>query len=238
MDDSKRPHGEVAQEKREVNDETRASEGAPVYDFSQENEEIQNQAKGGSLARGGKREAAKSLASTQVAATSEEGGDLQARYFEKYVDQRMASIDEKILSIKVELQDRTDAIQRSIERSLAEMREQEKQRQIEMRERDNQRHAEIMASNARLESREARVDARFEDLINKLDARDARIDARFDDLNKKFDARDARIDAKLDGFNNKLDSTNKWIIGFIIAALISLAGIVISNFWAIINLTK
>jgi putative N-acetylmannosamine-6-phosphate epimerase len=92
--------------------------------------------------------------SPQLAATSEEDGNMPQHYFDKYVDQRMSSTDEKIVGLRCELQSRTDSIHRTVDHALDEICE-----------RDNQRHSEIIAM-------ETRSDAKHEKLLAELHVRD------------------------------------------------------------------
>ena len=199
-------------------------------------------------------------APSQLASTSEEGEEnMPQHYFEKYLDQRMANIDETFLSIKEELRNRTESIQHILEQSIATMQEQEKQRQLEMRDRDNQRHAELLSINtrsderfssidakfdnlnARMDARFASVDARFDSLIARMDARfanaDARFanaDARFDSIDAKFDRLQARLDDRFDNIDAKfeqIDDRNRWMLNFSIGTLVALVGILITIFF-------
>ena len=194
---------------KEETGDTTAAESAVAYNFRQRERESKGMA-----------------GASQVAAASEEGDDMDQRYFEKYIDQRMANIDEKFLAIKEEnvriredlqsatvdfkkeLQDSVAGIQRTIDQSLTARKEQEEQRQIEMRERDNQRHAEIRAANAKT-------------------------DAILAEIRADFRAMDAKMDTKFNAMGEKVDNTNRWVTSFVIAALLSLAALVFTNFWVV-----
>jgi DNA polymerase I-like protein with 3'-5' exonuclease and polymerase domains len=71
---------------------------------------------------------------------------MEHRYFEKDVDQRMASIDEKFVSIQLTMQKFLQ----------------------EIRERDNQRHAERQAVNARIDATLADIRDDFRKHLPKL----------------------------------------------------------------------
>jgi|GEM_PF-2141285 hypothetical protein len=146
-------------------------------------------------------------APSQLASTSEEGEEnMPQHYFEKYLDQRMANIDETFLSIKEELRNRTESIQHILEQSIATMQEQEKQRQLEMRDRDNQRHAELLSINTRSDERFSSIDAKFDNLNARMDARFASVDARFDSLIARMDARFDSVDARFDSLIARMDA--------------------------------
>ena len=258
------------------------------------------------------------VSSAQLAATSQDD-PIQQHYFEKYIDQRMANIDEKFVSIQKE----NELMRQELRSSVAQIQRSLDQNLTQMQERDNQRHAEMIATlarfdqydarfqrfenkidtrfdqfeanvNARFDHSEARanekfdqIDARFEHVnerFNQFEARfdrsEAKVDARFDHfetrinekfehseakvvarfnkfeasfdrfeakMDQKFERSEAKVDARFNQFEAKVDSrfnrldekvdtTNKWMIGFVFGALLTLAGILFSNFWALYNL--
>jgi len=168
-----------------------------------------------------KQEDLKLTSSAQLAATSQEGeNNLPQRYFEKYLDQRMANIDEKFLSIKED----NNLIRQELRISVAEIQRSITQNISEMRERDNQRHAELIAVNARFDRFEARMSKQYNQLETKLDAR-------FDNLDLKYD----RLEAKYDGLNDKMDNNHKWIIGLAISSLLAIVGVLVQIFLTLLK---
>jgi low affinity Fe/Cu permease len=207
----------------EIKEATRVEESIAAYDLSPTMEEnLIPREKVGAKLKGIPN-------SPQLAATSEEDGNMPQHYFDKYIDQRMASIDEKIVGLRCELQSRTDSIQRTVDHSLAEIRERDNQRHAEimametkanerleqslaeMRERDNQRHAEILAM-------EARSDAKLEQLLAELHARDNQRHA-------EIIAMETKLDERITSLDNKIDGLNKWITAFVIGSLLSIAAL-------------
>ncbi len=197
-----------------------------------------------------KQEDLKLTSSAQLAATSQEGeNNLPQRYFEKYLDQRMANIDEKFLSIKED----NNLIRQELRISVAEIQRSITQNISEMRERDNQRHAELIAVNARFDRFEARMSKQYNQLETKLDARfdnldlkydrleakmeekynrlEAKMDARFGNLEAKYD----RLEEKYDGLNDKMDNNHKWIIGLAISSLLAIVGVLVQIFLTLLK---
>ena len=130
-EDKKKP------EKRET-DETIAAEGTAAYNLDQSHEFSQGPVgKDFPVSKGRTDQELKLLlAPSQLASTSEGGDHMSERYFEKFIDQKLANIDEKFTNIKEEnarireeLHNSFSRIHRSLEQALSEMRE-----------RDNQRH--------------------------------------------------------------------------------------------------
>lgn len=124
---------------------------------------------------------------------------MQEDYFEKYLEQRFASIDETFSAIKEEnsdlradFRDLSAEMRRTAERTADQVQRSVDQTLAEMREKDNQRHAENLAINAR-------IDANIESIENKMDA------------------------IKRDN-----DGVNKWLIAFLIGTFISIVSIAIS----------
>jgi predicted transcriptional regulator len=66
--------------------------------------------------------------------------------------------------------------------------------------------------NSRFDKMEKSVDARFE----KIDARFEKIDARFE----KIDVRFEKIDVRFEKMNDKMDSHFKWMMGFLVGAVL------------------
>jgi Flp pilus assembly pilin Flp len=71
-----------------------------------------------------------------------------------------------------------------------------------------------------------RFEAKFDALESRIDAIDFKFDTKIDTMGAKFDT-------KFDNICEKIDRRNKWFISFVIAAIISLAVIVVSCVWAI-----
>lgn len=90
------------------------------------------------------------LASNQLASVGEKGGEfpMAEHYFDKFLEQNFASIDDEFSAIKEEknllredFKSLANNVQNSINQALAEMREK-----------DNQRQAENLAINAKIDS--------------------------------------------------------------------------------------
>ena len=216
--DNKDKQEELAEQKAE---EPIVREGIAAYNLDGERE-------GGFLTGRGKRGRNLKVVphSSEQAATSEGGDNMSEHYLEKYLDQRIASLDEKFSGIQRTLEQslaemREDTKQYRIERQKEEERrriewkEREEQRQNEMRERDNQRHAEILAQQARTEAmfnqamaairaESAQRHADFASFQAKIEARFKEIDERFDKIDARFEKMDERFD-KIDARFEKMD---------------------------------
>ena len=116
--DQNRDKGDV----QETDSASKATESLAAYNLDE------TAGKGFPLGKGKREQSFELFGHSQQASTSGEGENMPQRYFEKYLDQRIANIDQKITSIKDELQIKTEHIQRTIEQSLAEMRKHDKQR--------------------------------------------------------------------------------------------------------------
>ena len=56
--------------------------------------------------------------------------------------------------------------------------------------------------------------------FDKVDVRFDKVDARFDKLEKSIDSRFEKVDAKFDKMNDKMDSHFRWMIGFLVSAIL------------------
>jgi hypothetical protein len=65
-----------------------------------------------------------------------------------------------------------------------------------------------------------KVDARFENLEKSIDSRFEKVDVRFENLEKSIDARFEKVDVKFDRLNDKMDSHFRWMMGFLVGAVL------------------
>lgn len=65
---------------------------------------------------------------------------------------------------------------------------------------------EMRAFNARLESLEERMNARFEVVNNRFDTTEERMNARFEAVNNRFDTLEEHVNARFESVNNRFDT--------------------------------